>query len=167
MIHCSFIERQYELFRVGGTRYSVRVGLSDYPILDWEDAAHRVVMPLSLRMALGLDEELLRWARQKRESVLAQHAVDAAIIQDISQHIEGWAYCGPERGSSNVWRVVFAVGARWYSLTLGRDATGSLNIVTVFGSSSASILRNRLRGIEIIVERRRMTSGQGGGPGVS
>lgn len=140
---------------------------SDYPMLEWEDAEHRVALPPSLRMAVGVDEPVLRWARQKRSLVLAQHAVDASIIQDISRHIENWTYCGPERGNTGVWRVLFAVEARWYSLTLGRDATGSLNVVTIFGSSSASFLRNRLRGMEIVVEQRRMTSGQGGGPGVS
>jgi hypothetical protein len=126
---------------------------SAYPILEWEDADHRVMLPWSLRLALGVDELMLRWARQKRELVLAQHAVDAAIIEDIGRYLEGWAYCGPERGSSDVWRVLFAVEARWYSLTLGRDATGSLNVVTVFGSSSASFLRNRLRGMERVVEK--------------
>jgi hypothetical protein len=124
-----------------------------YPIVEWEDADHRVMLPWSLRLVLGVDEPILRWARQNRELVLAQHAVDVAIIEDIGQHLEGWAYCGSERGSSDVWRVLFAVEARWYSLTLGRDATGSLNVVTIFGNSRASFLRNRLRGMESVVEK--------------
>jgi hypothetical protein len=140
---------------------------SGYPVLAWEDAAHRVVLPHSLRLALGVNDRILRWARHKRELVIAQHANDAEVLQDIGQHIERWAYCGPERGRSDVWRVLFMVEARWYSLALGRDAMGSLNVITVFGSSSASFLRNRLRRMESVVERRRMTSGQGGGPGVS
>ena len=139
---------------------------SNYPVLAWEDAAHRVVLPRSPRLALGVDDLILRWARQKRELVLAQHANDAEVIQDIGRHIERWSYCGFERGSSDVWRVLFTVKERWYSLTLGRDATGSLNSITVFGSSRV-VPEKPLEGDEHSREQGRMTSGQGGGPGVS
>ena len=140
---------------------------ADYPILDWESPEHRIVLPQNLQTALELEEPVLRWARQKRANVLNDHAFDASVIQGIDVYLENWSYCGRERGVTDSWRVLFNVEARWYSLVIGRDGTGSLNVVTVFGSSSTSFLRNRLRGMLNIVEQQKMTSGQGGGPGVS
>lgn len=128
---------------------------AEYPVTDWEDAAYRVVLPASLQSALGVEEPVLRWSRDKRRAVLRDHAVDVPVIWNVEMHLEDWRYCGQERKNHNAWRVLFLVKTRWYSLTLGRDETQSLNIITVFGSASTSFLRNRLRGLQNIVEKQR------------
>jgi hypothetical protein len=73
---------------------------SNYPVLAWEDAAHRVVLPRSLRLALGVDDLILRWARQKRELVLALHANDAEVIQDIGDISSGGAVAGSSEAAA-------------------------------------------------------------------
>lgn len=132
---------------------------AEYPVTAWEDPACRVVLPASLQAALVVDEPILRWSRDKRRKVLRDHAVDASVILNVAMHLEHWRYCGQERKNHHVWRVLFVVDSRWYALTLGRDDTYNLDIITVFRSASASFLRNRLRGLRNIVENAKMTSG--------
>ena len=127
----------------------------ELPVMDWEDAEHRVVLPATLQSALGVNEPVLRWSRLKREQVLRAHSIDAPVIVNINMHLEDWRYCGREEKNTNLWRVLFSLNRRWYSVTVGRDATQSLNVITVFGSARSSFLRNRLRGIETIIEQQR------------
>ena len=129
------------------------MGEGELPILSWESVDHRVPLPPDLRRALECEESVLRWSRSKRAAVLAAHPNDANVIVHVALHLEEWVYAGREKGKFGTWRVLFRVNAIWYSATIARDQDGSLNLVTVFGSTKRSFLRNRLQGMEGIVER--------------
>jgi hypothetical protein len=82
----------------------------------------------------------------KYHRVLADHAHDKQVIQDLSRYLDRWAYAGRERKQAH-FRVLFQdEDGRWYSCTIG-ELLGSHNVVTVFGSSAREFLSRRRFGM--------------------
>ncbi len=113
----------------------------------WEVPHHRVVLTPELQDALELDQPILRWSKTKRQMVLSRHSRDQPVIEALDAYLAEWTFAGIEVGKNAMWRVLLAREGRWYSITFGRDHTGSLNLVTVFGGSQKSFLQNRLNGM--------------------
>ncbi|HWV23377.1 MAG TPA: hypothetical protein VNZ58_04235 [Thermomicrobiales bacterium] len=123
------------------------------PVVEWEAAEHRVVLPSDLQHALGIATPVLRWDRSKREAVLREHLHDAAVIHAINDHLLTWTEAGSERDKPENHRILFTVERRFYAVSIGKRRDGSDSIIIVFGSSSRSFRSNRLRGMVNVVER--------------
>lgn len=123
------------------------------PVMEWESAEYRVVLPLALQESMGIAQPVLRWSAEKRAAVLSRHARDVHIVQDISGYLGGWRFYGTE-SKSGYRRILFQdERGRWYAASIG-ELQGSYNMITVFGSRSPEFLRNRLKRLEDVVERR-------------
>lgn len=122
------------------------------PVTSWETAAYRVVLPEALQRAMGVPEPVARWAEAKRAAVLAVHRRDESVVAALAHHLNAWRYVGQENGRDATWCVVFQVDGRWHSATISRDAGGSLNIVTVFGSNKRRFVENRLKRMNTVLE---------------
>lgn len=125
------------------------------PVMEWEAAEHRVVVPLHLQQSLLLPTPVLRWAGIKYRVALEKHARDQRIVLELSRFLDGWQYHGLERGAyAGNGRILFPDGAgRWYALSIGPDRNGSYNVITIIGGSDAAFLANRLRGTLDIARR--------------
>lgn len=128
------------------------------PVLEWEAAVYRVVVPAQLQQSLVLRvPPVLRWSTKKYLDVMAKHHIKPEVVADLSRFLDGWAFHGEETGSyRGNQRVLFQDdGGRWYALSIGADRSGSYNAVTLISSSDPSFVGNRLRTLERIVERRK------------
>jgi hypothetical protein len=116
------------------------------PILEWGAVEHRIVLPEALQRTLMIPAPGVRWARAKRERVVAQHAqpVERRILEHPTSHLAAWRKAGLEPGKTDVWRVFFRVEGRWCVAVIGRDRNDSYNMVTMHRPSSRSYLRNML-----------------------
>lgn len=86
------------------------------PIAEWEAAEQRVVLPEDLQRALGLDTPVLRWDREKYETVAQGHNRDLPVIRDVSQYLNRWAYYGEEINCPGNYRISFQdESGRWYA----------------------------------------------------
>jgi hypothetical protein len=71
------------------------------PIVQWEAAGHRVVVPLHLQQALGFEAPVLRWSKEKRRDVLATHrqVIEQIYLADVASFLNAWMYAGPHLGA--------------------------------------------------------------------
>lgn len=122
------------------------------PVTNWETAEYRVVLPEALQRAMGVPEPVTHWAEAKRAAVLAVHRRDAPVVAALADHLNAWKYVGKENGRDATWCVLFEVDGRWHSATISRDAGGSLNIVTAFGSNKRRFVENRLKGMKNVLK---------------
>ncbi len=123
------------------------------PILSWEASEQRVVLPAKLVASLTLPiSPVLRWDAKKYQDVIAKHARDRHVIDELSSYVDAWQFHGEETGvhAGNL-RVLFedATG-RWYAVSMGQ-LQGSDNVITVFGSSKPNFVKNRLQGMNKVV----------------
>jgi hypothetical protein len=116
------------------------------PILEWEIAEERVVLPEDLQILLGLETPVLRWRRSKYEQVMVDH--DQPIEQRARRHLSAWLSrwerAGAEPGKSETWRVFLREAGRWVVVVIGRDREGSLNLITVHSPSDKKYVPNML-----------------------
>lgn len=140
-------------------------GEDQLSVQEWEAPHHRVVLTPELQDALVLDQPVLRWSQRKRLMVLSRHSRDQPVIEALDACLAEWKFAGIEVGKNAMWRVLFVQEGRWYSSTFGRDLTGSLNLITVFGGSQRSFLQNRLNGMTGVVVKSDFRPG--GGSGIS
>lgn len=125
------------------------------PIVEWESAEHRVVLPQDLQDALGIDTPVLRWDRAKHETVAHVHNRDLPVIRDVSYYLNMWAYYGEERNRPRTYRILFQDEAeRWYAASVG-PRQGDYTFITVFGGSKPNFLQNRLGGLRGVVKREK------------
>lgn len=117
------------------------------PILEWEDARHRVVVPAHLQHALNLDAPVLRWSRAKRRDVLAAHrqAIERFFLADVTRFLDAWTYTGPQPGRRNTWRVFVLDERRWSMAVIGRDEWGSMNFITLYSPQRRSYIPNLIQ----------------------
>ena len=116
------------------------------PVLEWEIAERRVVLPVDLQIVLQLETSVLRWRRSKYEKVAREHAqqVEQRVLLDLDHHLDRWERAGPEPGKSETWRVFFRVEGRWVLVVIGRDREGSTNVVTLYSPSDNRYLVNMI-----------------------
>lgn len=108
------------------------------PVMDWEIPEKRVVLPESLQRALDLpDAPVLRWDAVKYRTVVTKHVRDLPIIDDLSRHLDQWAYVGTETVTGNV-RVLFSVDRRWYAVSIG-ERQGGHTVISVFGGTACEV----------------------------
>lgn len=126
------------------------------PVMEWEAAEHRVVLPIHLQLSLGLEAPVLRWDRQKYERVIREHARDLPVIRDISRYLNDWQYHGNETGyHPENRRILFQdESGRWYAASIG-SLHDSENIITVFSGSKTEFRTNRLKTLENVVRREK------------
>jgi hypothetical protein len=127
------------------------------PVLEWECAEHRVVLPEELQRALGLSSPVLRWSSIKYRAIAESHARDRTIVHELTRYLSNWSFIGEEpEPHAGQYRVLFHDDrGRWYALTLGIDRNGSHNVITIFGGSDSGFLRNRLRRLVNVVKREK------------
>jgi len=132
------------------------------PVTDWESPEHRVVLPWHLQQHLGSTGPVLRWADAKRHTTLTRRPADAHVANSLSHYLDTWQFVGLEKQSSGSrnpnparrFRVLLRdETARWYAISIGPDANGSDNLITLVGSGDRLFLANRLRGMENIMKR--------------
>lgn len=126
----------------------------ELPVTMWEAAEHRVVLPAHLQDALQLDEPVLRWPAAKQSRLELERGRDNAILSSLSTWLDLWHFAGREVGEPHQWRVLFFSHDRWFAVTIGYDQRRNLNVITVVGGKAASFLRNRLRGMTDVIERK-------------
>lgn len=136
-------------------------GEDQLSVQGWEAPQHRVVLTPELQDALVLDQPVLRWSQRKRQMVLSRHSRDQPVIEALDAYLAEWTFAGIEVGKNARWRVLFVREGRWYSITFGRDQTGSLNLITVLGGSQKSFLQNRLNGMTGVVVKSDFRPGGG------
>ncbi len=125
----------------------------ELPVLEWEAAEHRVVLPESLQRSLGINVPVLRWDREKYTAVAMGHHRDRHVIQNVSRYMAVWAYHGEEIARPGNMRVLFQDEAgRWYAASLG-PRQGEYTFITLFGGSDQGFRDNRLRGMHNVVQR--------------
>lgn len=127
----------------------------ELPVLEWEAAEHRVVLPDDLQRVLGIGKPVLRWSVKKYRAVVGTHNRDLHVVHDLARYLARWEYAGEETGvHEGNWRVLVRdeIG-RWYAVSIGTDATGSMNVITLVGSGTRGFLSNRLRSLKNVVER--------------
>lgn len=100
------------------------------PVVEWEEAFHRVVLDPSLMADLGIRKPVMRWARAKRREVLRSHADSQRQIDNIEQHLFASWWAGREPIEEGAYNVLF-LDDRWYIAVFGDDRNGSLNMVTL------------------------------------
>lgn len=130
------------------------------PVLEWEVAEHRVVLPEDLQPVLACPVPVLRWASIKYRSVVAKHERDRPVIENLDGYLNEWEWVGEETGAYiGQHRVLIQDDMqRWYTVTIGEDRNGSYNIITVFGGSDRGFLGNRKRHRKNIVRREKEPS---------
>jgi hypothetical protein len=118
----------------------------ELPVLEWEAAEHRVVLPESLQRALGIDTPVLRWAREKRDRVAQSHGQpnERRQAENLGFYLSMWTHAGPDRSRSATWHVFFEEDDRGTQVILGRDGNGSVNVVTLYSPSRPNALENRI-----------------------
>lgn len=129
----------------------------EMPVLDWEAAAFRVVLPADLQRILGWPTPVLRWSAVKLEAIAVRHHRDMRVAAELNVYLRNWMWVGEEpHPHEGQYRILFhGENRRWYALTVGRDRRGSYNVVTVFGGSDHGFLRNRLRHLGNVVRREK------------
>lgn len=116
----------------------------DLPILEREDASRRVRLPADLCTALNLPVSTLRWSAEKFAQVMRIHARDAAVILDIESRLQLWEFAGPDDTRESNWNVLFFTSGRVHIFTFGKDAYGSYNVVTVFGTTRQPYISRKM-----------------------
>jgi len=115
--------------------------------MDWEIPKKRIVLPESLEHALDPPESpVLRWDAVKYRVVVAKHAHDLPIIDDLTIHLDQRAYVGTETVIGNVPVLFFGRWPGWYVVSIG-ERQGGHTVISVFGGSDQRFLGNRLRGL--------------------
>lgn len=122
-------------------------GTDIQPVLQWESAASRIILPDSLVKVLPLEIPVLRWSAQKIAALERKRPDVMSIIERLSYELLAWSIAGQERNSGN-WRVLF-VGSdsRYYAFSIGQDDQYSWNAITIVGSSNPAFWRNRQSGL--------------------
>lgn len=117
------------------------------PVMEWEAADQRVVVPLNLQRVLGLETAVLRWASVKHSKVVRDHnqPTEHRQRQEIEQCLDEWEWAGLEPGKPNVWRVFYRHVGRWGLIVIGRDRNGSLNVVTTYSPKNPHSLPNVIK----------------------
>lgn len=125
------------------------------PVVEWEAAAFRVVLPTDLQRILGWPTPVLRWSAIKLEAIAVRHRRDMRVVAELNVHLRNWRWVGEEpHPHEGQYRILFhGENRRWYALTVGQDRRGSYNVVTVFSGSDQGFLRNRLRHLGNVVRR--------------
>lgn len=118
----------------------------ELPVLEWEAAEHRVVLPEDLQRVLGIDVPVLRWARAKRGRVVQTHDQpnERRRAERLSFCLSTWIHAGRDRSKPATWHVFFEEAGRGTPVILGRDANGSVNVITLYSPSRPNTLRNRI-----------------------
>lgn len=116
------------------------------PVMDWEIAEMRVVMPADLQTVLGFETPVLRWRRSKFEHVIATHAqpTEQQVLNDLSGYLNRWERAGLAPAKTETWRVFFRKDVRWVLVVIGRDREGSLNAIAMYSPSDKNYLRNMI-----------------------
>ncbi len=133
------------------------------PITEWENPAHRVVLPASLQVSLALPiGPVLRWDTRKLQVVIREHARDQHVIDDLGRYLTAWRFHGVETAEDLAGRRIRTINQRilfqdehrrWHPVSIG-PLLGSDNVITVFGSSKPNFVENRLRWLVDVVERK-------------
>lgn len=116
------------------------------PVTAWEAAEHRVVLPEDLQIFLGVDTPVLRWAQNKRDLVLSAHsqANERRQAERVDFYLSTWDYAGADPRKPGSWHVFFVDEGRRTLVVFGRDANGSMNMVTLYSPKRPSALKNRI-----------------------
>lgn len=113
------------------------------PVLDWEDAAHRIVLSADLQRNLGLVQPVLRWQRDKRLRAFQKHLRIAHLGFSDAGFWAEWERFGTEPPKRISWNVFFTHQGAVSIAVLSRHH-GELTFTTVF-SPRTSWLEERLR----------------------
>lgn len=110
--------------------------IRSYPITEWESPEHRLSIPLNVQQAWNVSDTILRFPKMKRDRILSSHPQDALVIRNIDHFIKQAYLAGPDiREGRNELLALIHHDGRVYRLVAGRDNNGSLNLITVFGTS--------------------------------
>jgi hypothetical protein len=113
------------------------------PVLEWEAAEYRIVLPLDLQMGLELEQPTLRWEADKRLRAYTKHPTLASIDFTDAGFWAHWERFGPEPTKRISWNVFFSRGGYEYIAILSHHH-GELTFTTVF-SPRPEWLEERLR----------------------
>lgn len=118
----------------------------ELPVLEWEAAEHRVVLPEDLQRVLKIETPVLRWARSRRERVTEMHGqpMEQRQAGNLSFYLSTWTHAGPDSTRAATWHVFFEEGGRGTQVVLGRDANGSMNVITLYSPSRPNALKLRI-----------------------
>jgi hypothetical protein len=116
------------------------------PVLEWESPLHRVVIPYALQLALNLEVPVLRWSSFKRDRIIREHAADTEVIETINRYLPNVRIAGPDpRPNRREFLAFFEANERWYRAVFGIDRSGSVNIVSVYGTNKPPEIRRWVR----------------------
>ncbi len=90
------------------------------PIVEWEAAEHRVVLPQDLQQALGIATPVLRWDKAKLAKVRRVHPEVNEILPAITEFMALWTFAGPSPARPAPGMCSFLVKERislWFSLS--------------------------------------------------
>jgi hypothetical protein len=110
--------------------------------MEWEAPAYRVVLPENLQEALGFETSVLRWSRKKRDQTLREHPADRGVIDTLNDLLPLVSRAGIDpRPGRNESRSFFEYQGHLYRVVMGPDRSGSVNVVSVYGTSKPSEIR--------------------------
>lgn len=112
------------------------------PVLEWEAAEYRVVVPAWLQAMLKIDFPVLRWSSAKRSRVLVEHADVAPYVANLTEMLDRIAWAGREPGRPPTWRMMFRDEGRWFQVVVGEDKLGRTNMITVYQLRPNQVLGN-------------------------
>lgn len=118
----------------------------ELPVLEWEAAEHRVVLPEDLQRVLKIETPVLRWARSKRDRVFREHGYLADLLNDPASGLARWEYAGLDSRLTSKEDIapflVFAQrGDMWIKMVFGMSRTGSMNFVSLYGTTRERDIR--------------------------
>lgn len=113
------------------------------PVLEWEAAEYRIVLPADLQRGIGLSRPILRWESVKLHDVIDKHPTIGAFDFTDAAFWARWERFGPEPTKRISWNVFFMHAGYAYIAVLSRHH-GELTFATVF-APRPSWLEERLR----------------------
>lgn len=110
------------------------------PVVEWEAAEHRVVLPEDLQHVLSIEAPVLRWARGKRERVFRERRHVTFLLDDPTSTLARWRAAGPDfRNPGEADPPPFLVFAResemWIKAVFGLSREGSMNFISLYGTT--------------------------------
>ena len=111
-------------------------------VMPWEDPGARAVVTPAMAETMNLRSGVLRWAKEKRETVLREHPRGYAAVLEIDTLLANPIKSGRDpRPGREEWLVFAWHDDRMYRVVVGKDDSGSTNIITMYGSAKSIHIR--------------------------
>lgn len=101
------------------------------PVLEWESAEQRVVLPQELQERCSIPAPVLRFSTAKRNKMLAERPRFARHVEELESYFATYQLAGAMPAPSNDVAVLFKEETRSYVIVIGPDRNGSWNVASV------------------------------------